>query len=104
MTTLIATTIPVYRPGDFDWRELAACLGHPDPDIWHADGTSNDPWHVAAREEAKRICGTECLVQDDCLEYAMRTRQYTGIWGGKGPRDRTLLRKRLARATQREAR
>lgn len=97
MTTLIATTIPVYKPSDWDWRELASCLGHPDPDIWHADETSGDLWHAEAKTEAKKICKELCLVREDCLAYALRTRQTTGIWGGLGPRERTNLRKRLAR-------
>ena len=96
MTVTLAPTIPVWNPDDFNWGDLAACGSHPEPDIWHADGTSSKPWDKYAREEAKRICTTECLVQADCLAYAMRTGQYTGIWGGLGPRDRTILRNKIA--------
>ena len=91
MTTLIAAAIPVWKPDDFHWGDLAACDSHPDPDIWHADETSSAAWDVEAKEEAKKICTTMCLVRGDCLAYAMRTRQSTGIWGGLGPRERTRL-------------
>lgn len=96
MTTLIATVIPVYDPDAFHWTELAGCLGHPDPDIWHADETSSDGWDKGAKAEAKKICTTMCLVRADCLRYALASRQMTGIWGGLGPRERTSLRRRLA--------
>lgn len=93
---MIATTIPVREPGEGHWGELAACNGHPDPNIWHADETSAASWDVTGKAEAKRICKTLCLVRSDCLAYAVRTRQMTGIWGGLGPRERTRLRNRLA--------
>jgi len=32
--------------------------------------------------EAKRICWTLCVVREECLEFALRTRQVDGIWGG----------------------
>jgi WhiB family redox-sensing transcriptional regulator len=82
---------------DYSFHDDGACRHHGDPDIWHADCTSNKPWDVAARIEAKRICKDECPVRGQCLEYAMRTRQPTGIWGGLGPRDRTVLRNKIAR-------
>lgn len=97
MTTLIATTIPVWKPDEGNWAELAACHGHPEPDMWHADETSNNPWHLAAKAEAKQICKTQCLVRAECLAYAVRTREATGIWGGLGPRERTRLRNRIGR-------
>lgn len=84
-------------PDDFTFHDRGACKGHPDPDIWHADGTSNKQWDVDARTEAKRICTKVCPVRGECLDYAMRTWQRTGIWGGLGPRERTGLRNKIAR-------
>jgi len=97
VTTLIATVVPVWRPGDGEWGELAACKDHPDPDIWHADETSSNPWDIAAKEEARRICKTMCLVRAECLAYALRTGQRTGFWGGLSPRELTKLRRELGR-------
>ena len=56
--------------------ELAhgACVGHPEPDIWFG-GELED-------EVAKSICGT-CPVAALCLEWAERSGQQSGIWGGK---------------------
>jgi WhiB family redox-sensing transcriptional regulator len=85
------------KPDDYSYHERGACRNHPRPDIWHANCTSNKPWDVNARKEAKRICTKECPVQGECLAYAMRTWQPTGIWGGLGPRDRTVLRNKIAR-------
>lgn len=39
------------------------------------------------------ICQT-CPVQPDCLEYAMTTKQPTGIWGGLLPKERATLRRK----------
>jgi hypothetical protein len=41
---------------------------------------------------AKKICGL-CPVRDECLAYAIETRQRFGIWGGKSERElRRLMR------------
>lgn len=48
------------------------------------------PEHYA---EAKMICRA-CPVIDDCLEYAMQTKQPAGVWGGLTPAERIRLRKR----------
>jgi hypothetical protein len=95
VTTTTAPVIGEYNPDDLDFGDQVACHGHPDPDIWHADETSKDPWHREAKVEAKRICMTQCGVRAECLQYALVTRQRTGIWGGLGPRERTReLRRR----------
>jgi WhiB family redox-sensing transcriptional regulator len=95
--SVATTVVREFNPDDMSWDEFAACFGHPEPDIWHADGTSNKPWDVEARTEAKLICVDMCKARGECLAYALRTNQPTGIWGGLSPRDRTLLRNRLAR-------
>jgi WhiB family redox-sensing transcriptional regulator len=35
----------------------------------------------AREDEAKRVC-FGCGVREECLEYALRTREPYGIWGG----------------------
>ena len=42
--------------------------------------------------EAKRIC-IRCDVRKECLEYALKTRQPFGVWGGKSDRERQKLRR-----------
>lgn len=42
--------------------------------------------------EALAICA-KCVVQLECLEYALETNQASGIWGGYPEDDRRRLRK-----------
>jgi hypothetical protein len=41
-------------------------------------------------EVAKQICRT-CPVSTACLDYALRTGQYTGVWGGLTDKERRGL-------------
>jgi WhiB family redox-sensing transcriptional regulator len=76
------------------WRFLAACRGE-DSSLFFA------PSYFERREEknererkAKEICG-RCQVIDDCLEYALKTRESHGVWGGMNEQERrALLRER----------
>jgi len=45
---------------------------------------------VAREARAKAICST-CVVQNDCLEYAIRIREPHGIWGGMNETERKQL-------------
>src|SRR6266511_746616 len=49
-----------------------------------------EPWYARA---AKRICQT-CVVQVECLEYALANDERFGIWGGMSERERRRLKKR----------
>jgi WhiB family redox-sensing transcriptional regulator len=40
---------------------------------------------------AKAVCA-RCRVRPECLDYAMRTRQLHGVWGGMSEADRERLR------------
>jgi WhiB family redox-sensing transcriptional regulator len=40
--------------------------------------------------QAKAICA-RCLVQPDCLAFALRARQMHGVWGGATAEERYLL-------------
>jgi WhiB family redox-sensing transcriptional regulator len=68
-----------------DWRAVGACRTA-DPDIFFpvAVGTP-----VAARQVARAqlICAG-CAVRQQCLDFAMRTRETAGIWGGTTPEER----------------
>ncbi len=75
-----------------DWLEMAACKGT-DPGLFFPDGTTTP----GAREkilEAKQVC-EECECQTKCLEYAIKTNQDTGIWGGKSEVERRHIRRDL---------
>jgi len=44
---------------------------------------------------AKAICN-RCLVREECLQYALDTRQEYGVWGGKSERQRRAIRRQYA--------
>ena len=66
------------------WVQEASCaqIGG---DAWFPEKGGNS-------EAALRIC-RRCPVQLECLEFAVRTRQKDGIWGGKSVRQREAMRK-----------
>jgi WhiB family redox-sensing transcriptional regulator len=79
------------------WQIEAKCSGL-DPDLFFPVGTTSQAIEKAAL--AKKIC-QECLVSDDCLEWAISTNQDSGIWGGKSEEERRVLRRKLPRKTRR---
>ena len=68
-----------------DWRAAGACLGAASTQV----------------ARALRICDG-CQVRQQCLEFAMRTGESHGIWGGTTPDDRARARRaRTRRAARR---
>lgn len=39
---------------------------------------------------AKAVCAI-CVVQEDCLEFALRNRMPHGVWGGASERERRRM-------------
>lgn len=68
----------VARLVERNWRLLAACRSI-DPDLFFP--VSSKGKSVADAAEAKTVCA-RCLVQRECLAFALQTRQAHGIWGG----------------------
>ncbi|MFC4536946.1 WhiB family transcriptional regulator [Sphaerisporangium dianthi] len=66
------------------WLRRAACRGE-DPELFFPI-SAKGPGH-AQHERAKAVC-RRCPVQSSCLEYALRTGQEHGIWGGADPDER----------------
>lgn len=63
------------------WMRDGLCLEHPDVD-----------WFDARQaDEARAICA-RCLVQAECLTYALDNREQ-GVWGGTDEADRRAMRK-----------
>lgn len=73
------------------WRQDAACRDLA-PDIFFP--ATDDEAGVA-----KAVCAT-CPVRDDCLEYAVATRQDDGVWGGLDESERKRLRRRRREAAR----
>jgi WhiB family redox-sensing transcriptional regulator len=81
-----------------DWRAASACRTA-DPDLFFpvAAGAAASP-QVSL---ALRICD-DCPVKRECLDFAMRTREQAGIWGGTTPEERIrVLRARHRRPARR---
>ncbi|HZD78636.1 MAG TPA: WhiB family transcriptional regulator [Actinomycetota bacterium] len=80
------------------WQLEAACRGE-DASLFFAPNYFEKREDKLAREaKAKRSCA-RCRVRDECLEYALRTREPHGIWGGLNEFERRqVLRERALRA------
>jgi WhiB family transcriptional regulator, redox-sensing transcriptional regulator len=92
--------VPRPRPGAdparLDWRLLAACRSI-DPDLFFPVSSAGKA--LAEADKAKAVCA-RCLVQDQCLAFAVQTRQAHGIWGGLTEEERH--RKPLDQAPDRD--
>jgi WhiB family transcriptional regulator, redox-sensing transcriptional regulator len=67
-----------------DWWDLAACQTA-DPELFFpvsATGSAR-----AEIEQAKALCVT-CPIRQQCLDYALDTRQPHGVWGGRTEEER----------------
>jgi WhiB family redox-sensing transcriptional regulator len=74
-----------------NWRQQSACRDM-DPNIFFP----------ATDEEAgtaKAVCAA-CPVRQECLEYAIATRQDDGVWGGLDETQRRRLRRRRQAAAR----
>jgi len=76
-------------PAELAWQEKANCMGV-DPDLFF-------PERGASTREAKGVC-RGCVVQMDCLEYALANGEKFGIWGGMSERERRRIRRARALA------
>lgn len=71
------------------WRDRAACL-NTDPDRFFPAGNTGEA--LDQIRAAKAVC-QQCPVTAPCLEYALRTNQESGVWGGRDEVERRRLRK-----------
>lgn len=76
-----------------DWQLRAACRG-PAAELFYPPvlGEARDQRRARERE-AKAICA-QCAVRDECFDYAMRTEEPHGVWGGLNEHERRALRVR----------
>jgi len=65
--------------GEEDWRKQALCA-QVDPEIFF-------PGKGGSTREAKSVC-MACPVRQECLDWAVRTGQPDGVWGGMSVRER----------------
>lgn len=76
------TAIAQPREWPGKWADDALCATTA-PDLFHPDKGSDG-------EQAKAICAA-CPVKIECLEHALRNREYQGIWGATGPGTRKRM-------------
>lgn len=78
------------------WQHLAACRG--EAALFFPERSDEPREERLAREaSAKAICST-CAVRTECLEYALRTRESHGVWGGLNEYERRALLRERERA------
>ena len=72
-----------------DWRDGAECRDV-DPGLFFPSGATGES--IEQIDHAKQICN-KCAVKADCLDFALRANQTTGIWGGTSEDERRKLRR-----------
>jgi WhiB family transcriptional regulator, redox-sensing transcriptional regulator len=70
------------------WADFAACQNE-DPGLFFPLTWEEHPGQSI--EQARRVCRT-CPVKAACLDWALRTGEPDGIWGGTTPAERRRLR------------
>jgi len=82
--------VPMTATDETDWRARAACASA-DPDLFFPI-SSRGPSYKQERR-AKAFCAV-CCVRAECLNFALKTGQVHGVWGGLGEEERARLRRR----------
>ena len=76
------------------WQASAACRGEDGALFYPPPRFERKDHRVSREKRAKSICAG-CEVQEFCLDYAFRTAEPHGIWGGLNE----LERREIARRT-----
>lgn len=82
---------------EWQWQLVGACRGMDSGTFYHPDGERN-PSRARRTARAKEVCA-RCPVIDPCREFALRTREPFGVWGGLAESERRLI---LDRSPSRE--
>jgi WhiB family redox-sensing transcriptional regulator len=82
---------------DIDWQKRAACRGA-DANIFFPPTQPESKEERTMREaQAKSVCAA-CPVREQCLTFALTTREPHGIWGGLTETERRHVLERERRA------
>ncbi|MFD4662492.1 WhiB family transcriptional regulator [Streptomyces halstedii] len=97
--TALHTTLKPQVPDTIEhsdrWREQARCASDRyDPEQWFPVGDNLLAQQQA--EEAVAVCRA-CPVRTACLDWAMTSREDTGVWGGLTKKERAAIRRRKQR-------
>ncbi len=80
------------------WRDKAACRTE-DPNLFFPVGSTGPDLLII--EQAKAVC-RRCPVIGACQEWALETRQDSGIWGGLSEAERRSILRQRGRGTGRK--
>ncbi|HUQ62204.1 MAG TPA: WhiB family transcriptional regulator [Acidimicrobiales bacterium] len=89
---------PIFDWDEDNWRLRASCQTT-DPELFFPVGTAGAA--IDQIEAAKEVC-QQCEVRVECLTFALRTNQESGVWGGTSEEERRRLRKRWLADRRRE--
>lgn len=91
-----AYTSSVVRPIEsvWAWQQSARCRGVNTELFFSADGEGGEA-RRHRQQRAKEICG-KCPVRSQCRDFAMRSRQSFGIWGGMTELERSQALERFS--------
>jgi WhiB family redox-sensing transcriptional regulator len=78
---------------DVDWQLEAACRGHDSAAFFPPPHFERKEVRLARERFAKSIC-RGCPVTARCLDYALRTQEPHGVWGGLNELERRQLLER----------
>jgi WhiB family redox-sensing transcriptional regulator len=70
-----------------NWRDYASCR-EVDPELFFPVGTSGPA--LKQIEQAKAVC-QRCPSMEACLDWALDTGQYSGVWGGLAEAERRRI-------------
>ncbi len=82
---------------DYAWMADAECKGS--TDLFYAPFGESKSKRLKREEAAKKICAF-CMVRVECLDYARKNQEQSGIWGGETELERNKhVRMRRFRAS-----
>jgi WhiB family transcriptional regulator, redox-sensing transcriptional regulator len=84
------------------WWQHAACRGQ-DASCFFAPAYFEKRAEKEAREAVAKSFCRRCPVRDECLEFALASRDPHGVWGGMNEMERRSLLRRRSQEAQREA-
>ncbi|MDQ2708866.1 MAG: WhiB family transcriptional regulator [Actinomycetota bacterium] len=82
----------------WQWQRLGSCRGMDSAAFYHPDGERN-PSRARRTSQAKEVC-SRCPVIEPCREFALRTREPFGVWGGLAESERRAILERTAPAAE----
>lgn len=99
LSNRVPTSIVDATWNNLDWRLRSSCIDV-DTNLFFPVGLTGDA--IEQTNLAKAIC-RECPVQSQCLEFALRTSQDYGVWGGRAEDERRAIRRSRRAAARRAA-